>query len=414
MKVADVMQRHIDVVNASTPIKEVARFIFGHGINGLPVCEIKKVIGFITERDILNKFYPSIHEYLQDSEHIGDFEAMENKANDVFALTAADVMSKQPITVLPDTPILHALSLMFVHKIGRLPVVDKQGNLVGLISKRNIFRAVVNKKIAFEEEEKFFDWLARYYDNAFDWNRRLSLEIPDLVSLFNKQQVHTILDVASSTGEHAVALAKEGFQVIGVEISTFMYDLSIEKRSLLPSEVQERLTFEKGLYAESLKKVQPPVDAALFMGSALPYVMYTDRDILEQVSTLLRPKKATLILQTVNFDKLLRREGFRDFNLAYNTEQETNPFVMMIAFYTRQNDELLNHTRAVFNYIGNRWEFRGIHSTPVVYLNSGLLLPRLKALGFSTKLHGGLFYSPLFGFGFRQHTSDWLTVVATR
>ncbi|PJA00602.1 MAG: hypothetical protein COX78_00325, partial [Candidatus Levybacteria bacterium CG_4_10_14_0_2_um_filter_35_8] len=65
MKVQDVMSSRVDLVFTDTPVREVSRLIFGKGVNGVPVCNGKKIVGFITERDILAKFYPSMQEYIE-------------------------------------------------------------------------------------------------------------------------------------------------------------------------------------------------------------------------------------------------------------------------------------------------------------------------------------------------------------
>ena len=62
MKVSDVMSKQVDFVSTNTSVKDVCRLIFGRGINGVPVCKGKKVVGFVTERDILSKFYTSIQD----------------------------------------------------------------------------------------------------------------------------------------------------------------------------------------------------------------------------------------------------------------------------------------------------------------------------------------------------------------
>ena len=128
MKVADAMSSHVDHVSSDTKVKDVSLLIFGRGINGVPVCKGRKVIGFITERDILSQFYPSLDEYAQDPFREGDFEGMEKKVNDIFEMTADKIMSTNITRVTPDTPLLRAQSLMFIEKVGRLPVVDKKGN----------------------------------------------------------------------------------------------------------------------------------------------------------------------------------------------------------------------------------------------------------------------------------------------
>src|SRR3989344_628901 len=147
MKVANAMSRKVDYVTPETRVKEFSKLIFSRGINGVPVIKGKKVIGFITERDILQQFFPTMREYMEDPVNEANFEKMERKISRIFELSAKKIMSKRPVTVNPDIPLLEALSTMFTNKIGRLPVVDKKGHLVGIIAKRDIFKYLVGKRL---------------------------------------------------------------------------------------------------------------------------------------------------------------------------------------------------------------------------------------------------------------------------
>ena len=130
MKVSDIMETRVEFVDAEIPLSGVARLIFGRGINGVPVCKGKKVVGFVTERDILSKFYPSMQDYMDDPVHSADFEGMEKKLDEILVLPVSEIMSHTPTTIIADTPVLRAQSAMMTNKIGRLPVIDEKGNLV--------------------------------------------------------------------------------------------------------------------------------------------------------------------------------------------------------------------------------------------------------------------------------------------
>ncbi|MDO8583295.1 MAG: CBS domain-containing protein [bacterium] len=415
MKVSDIMQKRVEFVSPETSILEAARLIFGRGINGLPVCKNKKIVGFVTERDILAKFYPSMQEYVEDPVHSSDFEGMENRVNDVLEMTVDKIMSKHPVTIAGNTPLLRAQSLMFIEKIGRLPVVDDKENLIGIISKSDIFKAIVGNKIplAFEEDDRFYEWLGEYYDELYDWKKRLDSEIPGLVELFHKEKAKSILDIASSTGEHGIALAKAEFQVVGLESSDLMHSLAQKKQHKLPAADKDRVTFLKGPYKKNLENL-PTMDAAIFMGNAIRPVMSTDEKILEDAVRVLNKENPILVFQLLNLEKIFRNNGFRDFTIT-EPGSSVGPKHALLSFYTKESDKDIVINRAVFSLTGRRWTFRGIRSTSVVNIDKKELIARLKKLGFSQfSFYGSSLYQPIFKHPFDPLESDWLTIVAKK
>lgn len=415
MKVKDIMQKEVVFVSPKTSLSEIARLIFGHGINGIPVCKGRKVVGFVTERDILAKFYPTMQEYMEDPVHAGDFEGREEVISEILGLTADQIMSRNPTVIEPDTPLLRAQSMMFIKKVGRLPVVDAKGNIVGIIAKGDIFRALVGKNIPFEEEERFYDWQARHYDLLIDWTKRLPNELADLVKLFKKEKAKKILDLACGTGEHAIALAQKNFEVFGLEFSRIMGEIAERKRANLSKDVAEKVRFINGKYKDQIRKLTSDFDAAIFLGNVLPHVVLSDKDILKRVVTVLNPQKSLLVFQLVNFDKMMNiQKGFRSFvfrksNLAYEQEHA------FLTFYSKDRGKTVTLTHAIFDFDGTKWAFRGMKGTPVIRIGENEITEMLKKIGFSkVSFYGGRFDGSLFAEPFKPLESDWLNVIAKR
>ena len=149
MKVSRIVRKKVDSVTPNSTVLEASKFIFGHHHRGLPVVngKNKKLIGFITQQDILSQLFPSISELMEDYVHERDFEAMEKRVKDVLTKKVKNVMSKKVFSVLIDEPILKAESIMKINHVSRLPVVDKKGSLIGIISKGDIFRVLVSPKL---------------------------------------------------------------------------------------------------------------------------------------------------------------------------------------------------------------------------------------------------------------------------
>jgi len=415
MKVKDIMQQNVDYVKVTTPVRDVSRIIFGRNINGVPVCEGKKVVGFITERDILSKFYPTMEEYMSDPVGSGNFEGMEKNISEVLTMPASKIMSINPQTIKGNTPVLKAQSIMVVKKVGRLPVVDEEGNLLGIVSKGDIFRTIVGTKLPFGQEEKFYDWFSKHFDIFIDWKKRLAIEIPEIVSVLEKAKAKTVLDVASSTGEHSIALAKEGFKVHGVDASELIVKDAQAKLQKESKAVQGRVNFMAGRYEDVVEKMPNGFDAALFLGNALSHVMQTDRDILADINSALNPDKSTMILQTVNYERItedsLPTEEFvvRASSAGYETRHA------FLGFYSRARGGRIIYTQAVFDFDGDKWNFSGTNNTQVIEINRIKLRRTLRRMGF-TKIfyYGGKLYGPLFKEEFNPKTSRYLNIVAKK
>jgi CBS domain-containing protein len=147
MKVRDIFQRKVDFTTPEATLLDAAKVIFGHNHKGVPVVKLpkKRLVGFITEQDILSQLFPNIKDIIEDYVHARDFELMEGKVKPILTQKVKDVMNKNVIAIHIDEPVLEAESIMKLKDISRLPVVDDKGNLIGIVSKGDIFRALVGK-----------------------------------------------------------------------------------------------------------------------------------------------------------------------------------------------------------------------------------------------------------------------------
>lgn len=147
MKALDIMQKKVDFVTPEASLRQASKIIFGKAHMGLPVVsnKTKKLVGFVTDQDIISQCFPSMREYVEDIVHEQDFSEMEKKLKNIMNLKVKDVMSKHVISVKKDDPLLKIESMMKLKDIARLPVVDDNDRLIGILTKRDIFRALVGK-----------------------------------------------------------------------------------------------------------------------------------------------------------------------------------------------------------------------------------------------------------------------------
>ena len=149
MNVRDVMSAPVVTVAPQTPLKEAAALMLAHRISGLPVVADERVVGVLSETDILFKERkpPERHGLVDWILHYGDDPPL-SKLN---ARTAADAMTTPAVTVHPRRPVSAAAGLLLELGIDRLPVVDGD-QLVGIVTRADLVRAFVRGDEQIEDE----------------------------------------------------------------------------------------------------------------------------------------------------------------------------------------------------------------------------------------------------------------------
>jgi len=138
--VADVMTRTVIVAREDTPFKEIARRMSEHGVSGLPVIDAgDRLAGIVSEGDLLAAEDGGHHGSLILEWFIGRkrLEEIEAKGDD---LRARDLMTRDVVKIGPVEPIDAAARSMLTNGVKRLPVVDEEGKVMGIVSRTDVLR----------------------------------------------------------------------------------------------------------------------------------------------------------------------------------------------------------------------------------------------------------------------------------
>lgn len=139
--VGAVMTRDVVTVRPDTSFKSCVRAMRMHGVHALPVMSAGRLVGIVTVADLmLKEFRPTVRERY---DRAGDGEV---------ELTAATLMTRSVATVTPDTPLAVAVRLMFERNVDRLPVVDGEGRLHGIVSRSDILRLFLRSDLSIRNE----------------------------------------------------------------------------------------------------------------------------------------------------------------------------------------------------------------------------------------------------------------------
>ncbi|RMF18586.1 MAG: CBS domain-containing protein [Deltaproteobacteria bacterium] len=142
MLVRETMTTGLVTARESDLIQSVVLKMVNRNCGIIPVVDdMDHLLGVIALRDILLPLYPNYGDYIHDNVHSRDFVAMEDGYPDVLNKRAADLMTRNPLTVSPDDPILKAASLMGLKNLRRIPVVEDD-RLVGIVSISDINRGL--------------------------------------------------------------------------------------------------------------------------------------------------------------------------------------------------------------------------------------------------------------------------------
>ena len=153
--VKDYMKKKVISCRQADSIFKVASILSKHHISGMPVVKNKRVLGVITEADIVRFMKLDLsktHTELMAEPHalsgviltlIKDQLGVKKQLERMSRIKVKDLMSKDVISIKPDENILEAATRLDQNQIDRLPVV-RNGKLVGIIARADLIRALVD------------------------------------------------------------------------------------------------------------------------------------------------------------------------------------------------------------------------------------------------------------------------------
>ena len=135
-RVSDVMTTSVVTVDRITPYQEIDQALARHKISGVPVLKMgRHVVGVVSESDLLAAEDKTVRQARLAAQSPGRWRLREPRRS---GLTAGELMTAPAITIHPDATIPSAARLMNTHHVRRLPVIDSDGKLVGVVSRRDL------------------------------------------------------------------------------------------------------------------------------------------------------------------------------------------------------------------------------------------------------------------------------------
>lgn len=133
MLVRDWMSKNVVTVDVKANMQEAITLMMDHDVSVLPVMEGGRLVGIVTDRDI-RRAAPSSASLL-DVRHV------------LYHLTRVEIgaiMCRDLITIPPDFTVEETADVLLKRKISGCPVLDRDGNLIGIVTKHDLFKAIVS------------------------------------------------------------------------------------------------------------------------------------------------------------------------------------------------------------------------------------------------------------------------------
>lgn len=145
--VADVMSHNPVVVSPETPLKEAIQILAERRISGLPVVDQSgKLVGVISETDLMwqetGVSPPAYIMFLDSVIFLQNPATYERELHKALGQTVGEVMTKDAITTTAEKSLREAAQLMHERQVRRLPVVNSAGQVIGILTRGDIIRAM--------------------------------------------------------------------------------------------------------------------------------------------------------------------------------------------------------------------------------------------------------------------------------
>ncbi|KPK38445.1 MAG: hypothetical protein AMJ78_09985 [Omnitrophica WOR_2 bacterium SM23_29] len=148
MKVNEIMTKEVTCLSPEINAKEALDLLLKMKISGLPVIDDKnKLVGMLTEKEVLSAILPSYVEKVGKFVYEENPKVVKQKISALQNIKVKDVMRKNVVTVDEDTTLCEVARIMLTQKARRLPVLNKAQDVVGIVARGDVVKALFREAV---------------------------------------------------------------------------------------------------------------------------------------------------------------------------------------------------------------------------------------------------------------------------
>jgi len=146
--VRDIMVKEVIAIQKDASVEELSSLLIENGISGVPVVDSKgTLVGMVTEGDLIIKdsdlHFPRYFKLLDSIIYLESLNKFKKNLKKYLGTKVEDLMTSDVKTIKEDKPVSDAANLMIKYNINRLPVMDGQDNMVGIVTRADIVRSMI-------------------------------------------------------------------------------------------------------------------------------------------------------------------------------------------------------------------------------------------------------------------------------
>ncbi len=144
----NIMTKKVITIKRDASVKELSELLVKNKISGIPVVDdTGSLVGVATEGDLIvqdaDLHFPRYFKLLDSIIYLESLNKFKRNLKKYLGTKVEDVMTSRVETVNVDTPVSEVANIMIRNNINRVPVLNKKGDLVGIITRADIVKSMI-------------------------------------------------------------------------------------------------------------------------------------------------------------------------------------------------------------------------------------------------------------------------------
>ena len=135
MTVAEIMTTKVFTASMDDTLEQIRKTLEQYHCHHIPVVEDNRLVGIVSDRDVLRALSP-----------YADTVGADSQALNTLKKKAHQIMTRRVITISPEDTVEEAATMMLERGFNSMPVLERSGKVVGILTKTDILKSVFGKK----------------------------------------------------------------------------------------------------------------------------------------------------------------------------------------------------------------------------------------------------------------------------